>query len=304
MACPGCERQFNKNADSLELLKKEIIQQTGTKFKNWEVDDEYSVAKHIDTKHMTFAQVKEWFNKDSLPNLREVNFSGAIEDPATNPELYEMCKYFANEMNCKVAINTNGSLKTETFWSKLGELGIIVEFALDGLEDTLHIYRVGASYKKVIANAKAFIAAGGNAIWKFIDFKHNCHQKDEAIELAREMGFKTFIHVKSSRPASYDMNTETVFEMSDSGKVECQSIADPWLYVNYDGVMSPCCYLGYNERSKNPKDNLHNSTVKEYFDSSKFLDDLITNWETEDCNRRCYIKCKLKRADKREVIRF
>ena len=41
-------------------------------------------------------------------------------------------------------------------------------------------------------NAKAFIDAGGNARWYFIEFEHNYHQIDEARRIATDMGFKQF----------------------------------------------------------------------------------------------------------------
>ena len=48
-----------------------------------------------------------------------------------------------------------------------------VVFAIDGLQDTLGTYRRNVSFDKVIANASAFIAAGGRAEWDFLVFEHN-----------------------------------------------------------------------------------------------------------------------------------
>ena len=41
-------------------------------------------------------------------------------------------------------------------------------------------------------NAKAFIDAGGNARWYFIEFQHNYHQIEQAQSMASDMGFKQF----------------------------------------------------------------------------------------------------------------
>ena len=48
-------------------------------------------------------------------------------------------------------------------------------------------------------NAKTYISAGGVAEWKYIIFKHNEHQVNEAEKLANGMGFAKFIKEPSVR---------------------------------------------------------------------------------------------------------
>lgn len=48
-----------------------------------------------------------------------------------------------------------------------------------------------------MANAQAFIDAGGYADWDYLIFKHNEHQIDEAIALSKKMGFGNFYPKKS-----------------------------------------------------------------------------------------------------------
>ena len=55
-----------------------------------------------------------------------------------------------------------------------------------------------------MANAKAFIEAGGKARWKMIVFKHNEHQIDEAKLLAKDMGFWEFDKHVSTRNFEYN----------------------------------------------------------------------------------------------------
>ena len=47
--------------------------------------------------------------------------------------------------------------------------------------------------------AKAFIDAGGRAVWEYIVFAHNEHQVEEARNLADELGFEKFQVKKSAR---------------------------------------------------------------------------------------------------------
>jgi hypothetical protein len=52
---------------------------------------------------------------------------------------------------------------------------------------------------KTIANARAFINAGGSATWQFIPWAHNEHQIKDCMRLSQELGFKKFKFVKSVR---------------------------------------------------------------------------------------------------------
>merc|ERR1711991_170093 len=85
---------------------------------------------------------------------------------------------------------TNGGYKSKEWWSV---------FAIDGLADTHHLYRVNTRFERVIENAKAFIEGGGNAQWSFIRFGHNQHQEEQARKLAKEIGFKSFTACNSER---------------------------------------------------------------------------------------------------------
>lgn len=92
----------------------------------------------------------------------------------------------------------------KTFWSNLGALltpsrrGSCI-FAIDGLANTLHLYRQNVKFKTVVRNAKTFINVGGAAVWKFIVFAHNEHQVDDARRESEKLGFSRFQVVKTKR---------------------------------------------------------------------------------------------------------
>ena len=162
------------------------------------------ISSILNTTHITLENCRTWFKPTELTSLKEVRFCGAIDEALMNPELTDILDFFLDEFKIKfIDIRTNGSVRSTTWWSSfvnhLPSKHIIV-FGIDGLEDTNHIYRIGSNYEKIINNAKAFIDAGGIASWQFIEFEHNKHQIDEAKQFAKELGFKEFRLVSSSRP--------------------------------------------------------------------------------------------------------
>ena len=158
-----------------------------------------------------------------------------------------------------------------------------VTFSIDGLEDTNHIYRRNVKWSSVMRNAKAFIAAGGKARWDFIVFKHNEHQVDEARALSEELGFSKFefkktgrfyndgafidstpvknlkgeIVDKIERPSDKWQNNAlsvdlvnltsvygTMDNYYDKTPVRCKVEENQSIYVNADGYVFPCCWVG------------------------------------------------------------
>lgn len=118
-------------------------------------------------------------------------------------EFYEICEFLVKNYNITIMASTNGSMRNPSWWKKLGELlagtESWFEFHIDGLRDTNHLYRIGANWDKIMANAETFIAGGAQADWHYILFKHNQHQLDKAHALAHEMGFNHFVPTLSSR---------------------------------------------------------------------------------------------------------
>ena len=74
------------------------------------------------------------------------------------------------------------------FWKDLAKIkGLKVTFNIDGLQDTNHLYRRNVKWDRLIANVEAFISAGGKADWRYLIFKHNEQQIDEAKTLSKNL---------------------------------------------------------------------------------------------------------------------
>jgi hypothetical protein len=219
-----------------------------------------------------------------------------------NNELLEMIEYTTSvRKDFNIRIHTNGSLRTTEWWSNLAKVmpnNHRVIFAIDGLEDTHAIYRIGTSYEKIIENAKAFIDAGGKAEWAFIRFKHNEHQVDEARLIASDMGFEHFTMKDSSRwlmepkfkvlnkqgdvdyhlePSQYSTikiidkniikNYKSILEKTE---INCYAKHLKEVYIDAFGHVFPCCWLALIPY--HPKDLEHElyqireAIYAEYFD--------------------------------------
>ena len=205
----------------------------------------------------------EFWNTHTITNVR---FVGNYSDPIATKDLHEIVEFFIfNNPDIKVAISTNGSLKTEDWWYNFGSMfnnkHRRVIFALDGTDNITHnLYRHRTNYDKIIRNAKAFISAGGHAEWSFIVFKHNEHQLNKAKELSQEYGFKKFNTVWTTRfhngkgfkkysldGAEYKLEETTKRQMPNMSKIpwppEDLDISCKVLKEDYEEIFDYKCYI-------------------------------------------------------------
>lgn len=208
--------------------------------------------------------------------LTKIHFGGTLGDPCAAPNFLEVVDVVKRKNpNIRITISTNGGLKTESWWQRLAEKLSIndrVMFAIDGLEDTNHIYRVNVSWNQLIKNARAFINSGGIASWQFIVFRHNEHQRNQAKEFAKELGFKEFILKKTHRFAVSEIKgikivgsnniaiepstdpefvsaplphftPETWRKDSEHITVNCDALIENSCYIDVKGRLFPCCYV-------------------------------------------------------------
>ena len=243
-SCPMCLRNIHGGIDNPSLL-----------LTDWTVD-----------------QFRNTFNDQVMAQLKCINFCGDFGDPIINNGLVEMCQYIKDKKpDATVYISTNGSARTSEWWKDLAKAlpqQHSVIFALDGLGDTHHLYRIGTSYDIIIRNAKAFIDAGGNAEWMFIRFRHNEHQVEEAREISKSLGFKRFATKESKRfgkeypvldrtgkisyslapPSNGTVKPVEFLDLKDykqwKNDISCFTFDTKELYIDANGYLMPCCLIG------------------------------------------------------------
>lgn len=161
------------------------------------------VNPHLQNAELSLDDVKQILKPEFIKQLKRLYMCGNYGDPISANDTLEIFEYLrSHNSKMQLSFHTNASAKTPEWWSRLpaamGKSHYVV-FSVDGLEDTNHLYRQGTVWKKIMENARAFIAAGGRARWDYIVFGHNEHQVEEARALAETMGFEKFNVKKSNR---------------------------------------------------------------------------------------------------------
>ena len=223
----------------------------------------------------TLDNFKKIFNSLLLNQITVIDIVGTAGEPILNADLIDMCLYVKNtNPEIQINIDTNGGAQNSEWWYKLANAlpeKHNVSFALDGLSDTNHLYRVGVNFDLVTKNAQSFINAGGTATWKFIQFKHNQHQVDEAISLARSYKFKSFVLKNSRRHGSepfkvLDRKGKVTHYLESAEKatikfikkgdfnefkkwpqadiINCFVKKNKEIYIDANYIVLPCCILG------------------------------------------------------------
>jgi MoaA/NifB/PqqE/SkfB family radical SAM enzyme len=170
--CPQCLRTYHQSLETHPLLN----------IRHWNPEDLGRVLTDPLFAHLKTA----WVN-------------GNFGDIVMHPQPRELILKFV-ERGIFTEVYTNGSAQRPDFWQWLGRRPKLrTFFAIDGLEDTHHLYRRKTNYRSILRNAGAYIEAGGDAIWVMNLFKHNMHQAEESRSLAKEMGFTHFLVRPSTR---------------------------------------------------------------------------------------------------------
>ena len=285
----------------------------------------------VDNPFMTLAEItldqfKEWFPREFINQLDRLILCGNLGDPIIAKDTVEILEYCRSvNPHIHFSMNTNGSARDFNFWKSIAELGVVVRFGLDGLEDTHSIYRKGTNFNKIITNATTFIQHGGHAVWDMLVFAHNQHQIEQCRELSKQLGFKEFYSKNTSRfkdesivvldkigkPVYKIYGTDRSKVIADAVVVQnleepkvtisCKVKKEGSLYVSANGVVSPCCWLDmewmppqsfsridYMEKITEIK-NLQNDSLQQIFDSGyfkKIQDDWSCN-PLRECKKQC-----------------
>ncbi len=243
-------------------------------------DFELNLIKEItNNSHTTLDMIKDRIGGKILSQLKTFYSCGVLGDGAMNPQCVEIYDHVKTSGTFATSLSTNGGLRNKEFWKALAQTKTRVVFAIDGLKDTNHLYRRNVKFEKLIENVEAFIGAGGVADWDFLIFKHNQHQIDEAEQMSKKLGFRSFNKKETTRWDDFDsdgnwiqrksikiddyslekVETETennkglsmtqkakITDTFKTRKINCYSFhqGNSEIYIAANGDVSPCCWLG------------------------------------------------------------
>ena len=255
-------------------------------------------------------------------NIRHIIFNGNWGDCMMHPSIYNWIeKLYKEYPDFHIQISTNGSLRTESFWYKLGALlkgkKHHIEFCIDGLENTHSIYRVNTMYSKIIDNMKSFISGGGNAWWVMTAFEHNYEQKEKALEYAKELGCQNFNFRKSNSDVMENTDGSKVYRVKKNlsyGNTRikndiywaedlerdspCKFYSQGDLQIDPWGTVWPCCWTSLLRFKKDKNDQVYPSknltlkdkTLREILSDSYFAEvipNVVENKTSKICNKIC-----------------
>lgn len=169
-------------------------------------------------------EFKKRFSVKSLNYYRSISICGTWGDPMMNKDIFDIVKFILeNNSRVHVTINTNGSMRDEEFWWKLGVLSyenmkrLKVIFDVDGVTQEQHErYRRGTTLSKVLDNMKAFTDAQAPAQVYTVIFDHNENSINDIADLVYKYGAKSIYVCPSNR---FDKNPEQ-FRFISEGKIE------------------------------------------------------------------------------------
>jgi hypothetical protein len=228
---------------------------------------------------LTLELVQKSFSPEFIQQLSDgILLNGNFGDFTANLESLPILEYFKScNPNLKIRISTNGSARNIDFWRELGKFNnTVIEFCLDGLEDTHHLYRQDTNFNKILQNAKTYMDAGGVAIWKMIEFQHNKHQIEDCKTMSKKLGFLNFnlenhgrdtgpvfdrdgnlVHIMGNHDGHTDIREIIAWQQDPNNtyrypmynpdkKLSCITKNQNSIYIAADGRVYPCCFMGFS----------------------------------------------------------
>lgn len=141
---------------------------------------------------------KNTFSEDFIKTeMERILFCGGQGDPIYCKELLEIIEYFKTiKPTISIEIVTNGSYKTEQWWTKLNsilnEYDTIV-FSVDGWDnDSNNNYRVNSDFESILKGMKVMTTGKVTTRWSSILFKFNQDKIEHIENLAKSIGINYY----------------------------------------------------------------------------------------------------------------
>lgn len=244
------------------------------------------------------------FPIEEMKNVNKFSICGTWGDPIMNKDFDKIVDYIlsnTDENKTWVSVHTNGSLRDEEWWWKLGAASgkrLRVVFAVDGINQEMHErYRRFTILDKVLTNMKSISETNSIINSQTIIFKHNYNYKDQIMKICYDNGSTSHEYVMSDRFENKYSTEEKYFHFQNefgekdilekskplingtiSGtntdtlqkKIKCRwALPRNEIVVNPDGMVFPCCYHAnlffYHSQNNHLHSRLKESKVYEEY---------------------------------------
>lgn len=152
----------------------------------WPIESPDDVFEKKDMKFEHFESVV-----NALPKGHSMLLQGGLGDPVFHPRIFEMINLMDSK-NIEFRLTTASPARTLKWWQELynnyNNKNSIIQFSVDGLHDTAHIYRKGQDFNKIWEAMVYGAKLGKKIVWSFIPFSHNEHQIRRAMQMANDNG--------------------------------------------------------------------------------------------------------------------
>lgn len=207
-------------------------------------------------KHLEFEVIK----KLPFDEIKNVLLLGNKGDCIFYPKLFKLIEYVRQFDRNWITIHTNASGHDKYWWTELAKLlkgnGAVV-YALDGLEDTHKLHRIGTDFHKIVENITHFNAKGGLSTCQFLKFKNNEHQIDDVRKLITSIGSQKLWIRKSrefndvlERPEGAKTRHEINKDRTRQD-ISCVHLEKPSFVLTVDGEIRPCCFMADDDYKGN-----------------------------------------------------
>ena len=152
----------------------------------------------------SFEQFRQAFPIETMMHIHRFDICGTWGDPMMNKDIWKILEYIIKGSDCWIVINTNGSIRDEDWWWKLGVLGgrrLHVMFAVEGITQEMHsLYRQNTNLDKIKDNIAAIAATKAKVQIKVLIFKHNEQYLDQIATMLNSLGkINKIIYTKGER---------------------------------------------------------------------------------------------------------
>ena len=171
-----------------------------------------------------FEDFKKQFTPQLLKNTEDIKLVGNMGDVIFYKKLYSLLEYISfHNSNMCISLHTNATTHSKTWWRILSiylkkfRYSLVI-IAIDGLQNTYHLYRKNGSFKNVLYNSVYLLQNGINVYWQYILMTHNKKDLRQAKRLSSLFDFASFCTiypwVYETKDALYNKNNTDITNMN------------------------------------------------------------------------------------------